>query len=639
MRFFKFCLASIAFFVLGFLTVDCFNVVDIKADILSAEIELWVKSGIQSDVFKKAIKALALPTALQRKDWKTFEGVHAIAACTICQILVKTTVTLRKRGTPSEKITKTIAELCTFLNLQTEEVCNGVVTLNAPIILKIIDSKDKVHARDVCGVILQSEQCSTVSDEFHWNITVDNSAPRKNSVSHSDKTKKIVQITDIHYDPNYEVNGNAGCSEPTCCRASQNSTNKNGKLAGYWGDYNNCDTPWHAFVDALNQVKKAHGDAEHIYFTGDIIDHGVWETTRESNTEILVKSYKLIRNTFPDKKVYPIIGNHEPHPLNVFAPHDIEDKELSIVWLYELLANTWIENGWLPESTRSTILTGGFYTVSPKKGFRIIALNNNVCYTYNWWILYNPKDQDDQLSWLMETLLQAEKDGEFVHILAHIPPGDNSCFVSWSREYRKIVNRFSHIISAQFNGHTHNDEFRVFYSPDNNSEIVNVAWNGGSITTYANLNPNYKVYDVNANDYVVEDYEMWIYNLDFANETPNRNPEWFKLYSFKEEYNLTDTTPSSLNNFLVQMSKNDTIIKQYHKNFVKRAEPGLKAGCNAKCLKTTFCSIVKSEVKNDKECKYFENLNNPFYQIINSTDIGISIEKVFPKKLGGKIFG
>lgn len=116
--------------------------------------------------------------------------------------------------------------------------------------------------------------------------------------------------------------------------------------------------------------------------------------------------------------------------------------------------------------------------------------------------MYQPKDQDGQLSWLMETLLQAEKDGEFVHILAHIPPGDHSCFVSWSKEYRKIINRFSHIISAQFNGHTHNDEFRVFYSPKNSSEIVNVAWNGGSITTYANINPNYKVYDVNANNYV-----------------------------------------------------------------------------------------------------------------------------------------
>ena len=106
---------------------------------------------------------------------------------------------------------------------------------------------------------MQSQECKTVSDEFEWTITIDNSPQKKVLVSKSDQTVKVVQITDIHYDPSYEVNGNADCSEPTCCRVGQNSTNKNGKLAGYWGDYNNCDVPWHAFVDALNQVKKAHG--------------------------------------------------------------------------------------------------------------------------------------------------------------------------------------------------------------------------------------------------------------------------------------------------------------------------------------------------------------------------------------------
>lgn len=67
-----------------------------------------------------------------------------------------------------------------------------------------------------------------------------------------------------------------------------------------------------------------------------------------------------------------------------FAPRTITNDEISTQWLYKLMADLWIGFGWLPKSTRSTILQGGFYTVSPKKGFRIIALNNNVCYSYNW---------------------------------------------------------------------------------------------------------------------------------------------------------------------------------------------------------------------------------------------------------------
>lgn len=63
---------------------------------------------------------------------------------------------------------------------------------------------------------------------------------------------------------------------------------------------------------------------------------------------------------------------------------DIEDDDLSTRWLFVEMADLWIQLGWLPMSARSTILRGGFYTLSPKPGFRIIALNSNVCYRYNW---------------------------------------------------------------------------------------------------------------------------------------------------------------------------------------------------------------------------------------------------------------
>jgi len=114
---------------------------------------------------------------------------------------------------------------------------------------------------------------------------------------------------------------------------------------------------------------------------------------------------------------------------------------------------------------------------------------------------YQPKDPYDQLQWLADTLLQAEKDGEFVHILAHVPANDE-CQSTWKREYLKIVNRYARIIRAQFNGHTHNDEVQLFYSNDNSSTVNNVAWNGGSATAYSNLNPNYKLYIVDSKNYV-----------------------------------------------------------------------------------------------------------------------------------------
>lgn len=51
----------------------------------------------------------------------------------------------------------------------------------------------------------------------------------------------------------------------------------------------------------------------------------------------------------------------------------------------------------------------------------------------------------------------------------------------------------------QFNGHTHYDEFNVFYK---DKEPINVAYNGGSVTTYYYMNPNYRVYTVDPQNYV-----------------------------------------------------------------------------------------------------------------------------------------
>jgi hypothetical protein len=40
-------------------------------------------------------------------------------------------------------------------------------------------------------------------------------------------------------------------------------------------------------------------------------------------------------------------------------------------------------------------------------------------------------------------LLKAEKEGEKVHILGHIPSGDSQCYKTWSREFHRIIDRLA----------------------------------------------------------------------------------------------------------------------------------------------------------------------------------------------------
>lgn len=167
------------------------------------------------------------------------------------------------------------------------------------------------------------------------------------------------------------------------------------------------------------------------------------------------KTFSALTESFPNIPIYPIIGNHEPHPVNQFAPDNINSTELSSRAFYRFIADEW--NDWLPSEARITIEEDGFYTVLVQEGLRIIAINNNDCYTYNFWLLYNASYPAKQLQWLHDTLLEAENNNEKVHILAHIPSGEGGCYNTWAREYRRIVDRFWDTISAQFNGHTHRD--------------------------------------------------------------------------------------------------------------------------------------------------------------------------------------
>ena len=57
-----------------------------------------------------------------------------------------------------------------------------------------------------------------------------------------------------------------------------------------------------------------------------------------------------------------------------------------------------------------------------------------------------------------------------------------------------ICIRFANTVTGQFYGHTHNDEFKVFYDWETNTIPVNVGFVTPSVTTYTGLNPSFRFY-------------------------------------------------------------------------------------------------------------------------------------------------
>ena len=73
---------------------------------------------------------------------------------------------------------------------------------------------------------------------------------------------------------------------------------------------------------------------------------------------------------------------------------------------------------------------------------------------YYSWLLVNSTDPGGQLQWLVEQLLDAEKVGDKVHLIGHIPPGSGDCLQVWSGLYYKIVTRYCTSKCRTSNCHT-----------------------------------------------------------------------------------------------------------------------------------------------------------------------------------------
>lgn len=226
----------------------------------------------------------------------------------------------------------------------------------------------------------------------------------------------------------------------------------------------------------LEYIPKAEPDIAFGIMTGDVPPHEVWATLPILKTQLIQdETYELLHNHFDspnllNSMLYPAVGNHEAAPTNNFPlktsniPIEIEKDYLDMKWLYKSLAHSW--RGWLSLKTNPQVEENtGSYTARPRKGLKLISLNTNFCYILNWWLYEHPiqKDPNGVLSWLIEELQDAEDRSERVWIIGHIAPGDSTCFHDYANYYNQIVDRYSHVIAAQFFGHTHKYVFIFNY--------------------------------------------------------------------------------------------------------------------------------------------------------------------------------
>ena len=519
-------------------------------------------------------------------------------SCRTCRETVRAFQKVARVEKSEPVLVKLARQICIRFNLQTEQVCQSAVGSYTPWLLQVIRS-ERFDPSRFCGM---TGRCLTDS-YMDWTPAFPKPKPdtakgKRRNVSANGEKKYILHLSDWHFDPLYMVGYEAECADPLCCRpphAPLGGIVK--KPAGLFGEFK-CDTPRILAESVLQHAKEImNGTYDFVMFSGDLPPHDIWVVDEENVIYAENEVAKQLQTSFKNTHVFMSIGNHESVPPNSFPSHQLPDS--NVTWLYESLAKQWAP--WMPPSTQDTFKKFGYYSSRRKEdNLRVIVINSNFAYLLNWWIFVSESDPDNMLHWLISELQEAEDVGEDVYILGHIPPSNADVSRYWSFAFNEIVKRYSDTILGQFYGHTHTDAMQIVYDQNmstNVTEPVNVVYVCPSITPFVDLNPGFRVYEVDAATNVITNHFTYVMDLQASNSA--QLPIWNLEYDAKSAYEMKSLSPKEWHKVTVKManqqvdrSGNDFLDK-YLTYRVKSKMDEVK--CGLKCRKSFICAIRTSQ--------------------------------------------
>jgi sphingomyelin phosphodiesterase len=514
--------------------------------------------------------------------------------CNLCRGFVDGLKILMGTKLTSGCIGALIDYVCYTMKIEDNTVCLGISTEFRTAIIYVVEQLI-VEPNEICG--LAFKDCGTPFDPLkkNWTLPIPGGKPpiTPNSLPKAGSpTLRVLQLSDIHYDKMYAPGAvSESCGEPLCCRAHNGFTGKS--PAGYWGTQSNCDLPsW--TLERIFQYIKDNVEYDYLIWTGDLPPHNIWNQTSEDQIFNLKQLTQWFQTYFSKKPIIPAVGNHEGAPVDNFPPHTVPEK-YSNAWLYNTLASEWIN--WVPADAAHNISQRAAYSIKPFPGQRVIALNTQYGDHLNFWLYLNETDPDGMMSWLIDELKDAEKEGEKVHIMGHIPPGIPYTLAAWSMNYYEVVNRFESTIAAQFFGHTHDDQFSVFYEGGKaGNRPTSMAYISPSMTTFSHHRPSYRIYTIDGNypgsSWQVLDTETHVLDLDKLNK---ENVTQFHLeYSAKASYGMTSLFPSDWDNLIETFRKDESLFNKYVK-FFHHNDDTYETSCDCSCKFDKLCQMRSSK--------------------------------------------
>ncbi|KAH8779930.1 sphingomyelin phosphodiesterase [Diaporthe sp. PMI_573] len=560
------------------------------------------RAGLQS----VSAQAKQVPDTSDR-IWSALTSSRTCVGCKGILLLLKSLAALG-----DDVLARGLTETCLAASTEDRDVCSGTMSLIAPVLgsalrdMSLTSRLSNIFCASVLGLCdypAVDEFLVPTSPPPPRQDSSRPAAPRRNGQA----LLRVAHFSDIHVDPLYVAGSNANCSKPMCCRpyTPADEPGNNDAPAGPFGDHN-CGAPVSLEQSMYEAIQRLSPDF--AIFTGDIVDHAVWNTSVEQNSAEISRAYQQM-NDSGIKLVYGTVGNHEMSPINAIPPKHLGDS--SAQWLYDVISKSW--SRWI--GTQPEAEAFGVYSVKyPGGNLRIVSVSTNMWYNLNL-LLYRDANRDpgDELARLVKELDAAEKAGERAYIIGHMPIGSSDAFHDASNYFDQVINRYKSTIAAMFFGkcpllcHTHLDHFQISYSNYQNrkpSDAVAVSYIAPSLTPLSGM-PAFRIYSVNPVTFGVVDIET--YYADMDDPEFQQNPVWKKYYSAREAFGtlvnpplssdpVAELSPSFWHNVTVALESNSSAFNEY---WSRRTRGWRVPACDDTCRANEVCRLRAARSENN----------------------------------------
>ncbi|KAL5481336.1 hypothetical protein EMCRGX_G021473 [Ephydatia muelleri] len=527
--------------------------------------------------------------------------LKAAVSCATCEVLVSYIQSELASNATLDSVKPAAIEFCNYAltkeGIYAPYVCPGIIDLYGPAV-QYVATQVVLNPAELCVdfKLCTSNQTAHATRTRHLAPRELPAAPLPHA-THNEGTRghkadggstlTILQLTDIHIDPDYSEGSPTRCGLFVCCRSWYNGTGS----AGHYGDYN-CDLPITTLELLADTIKALDPQPDVIVYTGDNPPHDIWNETYNSQlgaTQFLVDYLAQMLN----RTIYPAMGNHESFPQSQYYGQLPLYKEVT-----QQLAQYWQKWVNFTDISMETVKRSACYSVViPNTNLKLVSFNANYGYVANFYSYLNDVNVDYflLLDWLELEVDSAEKTGQKVLIIAHVPPGDTSTHSSYGEFYLNLTKRYGSTIVGHLTGHTHNDEFQLAQDEYGVYGVVMVA---PSVTPYTNNNPAFRIYTMDLIKDTLLGYDQYFLNLTKANEMAalKQVPSFELSYTTALEYGLQDLSPQSYAALIerqaisLQFEKYEDLISTYNYNKHSKSNEAYK-NCDITCQRNILCAV------------------------------------------------